>query len=144
VWTLVRLRTRKQNRNNAKDKNIFNSLAVVINKNKRNAVGNSEAPLLWIFFLSWVEYLIGRDGFRERGALGHLSFGGPKPMWLIWPFVWKAWKYAPFMSSAPSEIYFLLCRLWFYICLRSGVSKIQPAGQNRPVARLNPARGMIS
>jgi len=22
----------------------------------------------------------GRDGFRERGVLGHLSFGGPKHM----------------------------------------------------------------
>ena len=41
-----------------------------------------------------------RDGFRERGALGHLSFGGPKHMWPIWPFVWKAWKYAPPMCGA--------------------------------------------
>jgi len=28
-----------------------------------------------------------RDGFRERGALGHLSFGGPKHMKPIWLFV---------------------------------------------------------
>jgi len=32
-----------------------------------------------------------RDGFKERGALGHLSFEGSKHMWPIWPFVWKAW-----------------------------------------------------
>jgi len=25
----------------------------------------------------------GRDGFKERGALGHLSFGGPKQVWSI-------------------------------------------------------------
>jgi len=59
-----------------------------------------------------------RDGFRERGALVHLSFRGPKRVWPIWPFVWKAWTYAPLMCSAPSKIYLLLCRLWFYICLK--------------------------
>jgi len=26
----------------------------------------------------WQKVLTGKDGFRERGALGHLSFGGPK------------------------------------------------------------------
>ena len=28
-----------------------------------------------------------RGGFRERGALGHLSFGGPAQVWPLWPFV---------------------------------------------------------
>jgi len=28
-------------------------------------------------------------------------------------------------------------------CVKPGVSNIRPAGRNRPVARLNPARGMI-
>ena len=36
-----------------------------------------------------------RDKFRERGALGCLSFCSPTKVWSIWPFVWKAWKYAP-------------------------------------------------
>jgi len=33
---------------------------------------------------------------------------GPRPsqMWPIWPFVWKAWKYAPLMCSAPSKYIF--------------------------------------
>jgi len=30
-----------------------------------------------------------RDGFRERGTLGHLSFGGPTQVWPIGPFVWN-------------------------------------------------------
>jgi len=62
----------------------------------------------------------GRDGFRERGALGHLSLRGPKQVWpvSIWPFIWKAWTYAPLMCSAPSKIYLLLCRLCFCICLK--------------------------
>jgi len=60
-----------------------------------------------------------RDGFRERGALGHLSFWGPTQVWHIWPFVWKAWKFASLMCSASSKIYLLLCRLWFCNCLRS-------------------------
>jgi len=48
---------------------------------------------------------IGRDGFRERGALGHLSFGGPKQVWPIWPFFWKAWKYAPLMQWRTQKIF---------------------------------------
>jgi len=47
-----------------------------------------------------------RDGFRERGALGHLSFWGPTQVWPIWPFVWKAWKYAPLVCSAPAKSIF--------------------------------------
>jgi len=46
------------------------------------------------------QWFVSRDGFRERGAPGHLSFGGPKHMWPVWPFVWKAWKYALPMCSA--------------------------------------------
>jgi len=34
--------------------------------------------------------LISRDGFRERRALGYLSFWGSTEVWRIWPFVWKA------------------------------------------------------
>jgi len=60
-----------------------------------------------------------KDGFRERGALSHLSFWGPTQVWPIWPFVWKAWKSAPLVVSAPSKIYLLWIRPWFYICLRS-------------------------
>jgi len=58
-----------------------------------------------------------RNGFRERGALGHLSFGCPKQMWRVWPFVWKAWKYAPLMC-APQTSIFCCAWLWFYICFR--------------------------
>jgi len=68
-----------------------------------------------------------RDGFRQRGALGHHRFWGPAQVWPIWPFVWKAWKCAPRMCIAPSKNDLLLCRLWFYDCLRSGVSKLRPA-----------------
>jgi len=60
-----------------------------------------------------------RDGFRERGAQVHFSFWGPMPVWPIWPFVWKAWKYITIMCSVPSEIYLFLCRLWFSDCLRA-------------------------
>ena len=66
-----------------------------------------------------------RDGFRERWALGHLSFWGLTQVWPIWPFVWKAWKYAPLMCSVPSKIYLLLCRLWFHNYLRSS-TEIKP------------------
>jgi len=38
---------------------------------------------------------VGRDGFRERGAVGHLNFWDPTEVWRMWPFVWKAWKYTP-------------------------------------------------
>jgi len=60
-----------------------------------------------------------RDGHGERGALGHLNVWGPTQVWPIWPFVWKPWKYAPLLGSAPSKIYLLRFRLWFYDCLRS-------------------------
>jgi len=49
---------------------------------------------------------VDRDGFRERGALGHLSFGGPTQVWPIWPFVWKTWKYGPLMCRAPQKSIF--------------------------------------
>jgi len=65
-----------------------------------------------------------RDGFRQRGALGHLSFWSPAQVWPIWPFVWKAWMCAPRMCGASSKIYLLLCRIWFYECLRSGISEL--------------------
>jgi len=42
-----------------------------------------------------------RDGFRERGTLGHLSFWISTQVWSIWPFVWKAWQYAPLMCRVP-------------------------------------------
>jgi len=60
-----------------------------------------------------------KNPFKVRGALGQLRFWGPTQVWPIWPFVWKAWKYAPFMCSAPSKVYLFLCRLWFYNCVRS-------------------------
>jgi len=63
-----------------------------------------------------------RDGFQDRGILGQLSFWGLTQVWRIWLFVWKSWKYAPLMCSAPSKIYLLLCRLWFYNFLRSAMS----------------------
>jgi len=50
--------------------------------------------------------LLCRDGFRERGALDHLSFWGPAQVWPISPFVWKAWTYAPLACSAPSKYIF--------------------------------------
>jgi len=49
-----------------------------------------------------------RDRFRKHGALGHLSFWSPAQVRPIWSFVWKTWKYAPLMCSAPSKIY-LFC-----------------------------------
>jgi len=42
VWKLASLSVWKQNRSNAKNKNILNLLAAVIRKNKRNAASNSE------------------------------------------------------------------------------------------------------
>jgi len=33
--------------------------------------------------------LIYRDAFRERGALGRLSFWGPMQVLSVWLFVWK-------------------------------------------------------
>jgi len=48
----------------------------------------------------------GRDRFRQRGALGHLSFGSPKQVWPIWPFVWKAWKYALLCVVPPQKSIF--------------------------------------
>jgi len=60
----------------------------------------------WLIKISCeINHVWPRAGFREHEALGHLSFWGPKHMWHIWPFVWKAWKSAPLMCSAPSEIY---------------------------------------
>jgi len=50
----------------------------------------------------------GRERFRQRGALGHLSFWSPAQAWPIWPFVWKAWKCASRMCSAPSKISFVV------------------------------------
>jgi len=47
-----------------------------------------------------------RDWFRERGALGHLSFCGPTQVWPIWLLVWKALKYAPLVCSALSKYIF--------------------------------------
>jgi len=38
-----------------------------------------------------------RDGFGERGALGHLTFLGPTQLWPIWKFVWNAGKYASYV-----------------------------------------------
>jgi len=60
-----------------------------------------------------------RDGFRERGAVGHLSFWGPTQVWPIWSLVLKAWKYLPLTCNSLSKFYFLWCRLWLYDCLRS-------------------------
>jgi len=93
------------------------------------------AMITWKKFLIWNSFLnasVGHwkrcggshvarytDGFRERRALGHLSFWVPTQVWPMWPFVWKAWKYAPHMCGPPSKIYFLLCRIWIYNCVRS-------------------------
>jgi len=35
-------------------------------------------------------YVTSRDGFRERGAEGHLSFWVPRQVWPIWSLVLKA------------------------------------------------------
>jgi len=47
------------------------------------------------------------------------------------------------MEVCPSKIYLLLCRLWFYDCLRSGTSKLRPASQIRPATPFHPAREEI-
>jgi len=60
-----------------------------------------------------------RDGFRERGALGHLSFWGPMLVWPIWSLVLKTWKYAPLPCITLSKFYLLWCRHWFHDCLKS-------------------------
>jgi len=49
-----------------------------------------------------------RNGFRECGALAHLSFWGPTQVWPIWPFEWKVWKYAPLVCSAPQNLSFVV------------------------------------
>jgi len=49
---------------------------------------------------------LARDRFRERGALGHLGIWSSTQVWPIWPFVWKTWKYAPLVCSAPSNSVF--------------------------------------
>jgi len=108
------------------------------------AIGLSRAKWLWrkscikengILLNYCTEVFIGRDGFRQRGALRHLSFCGPAQVWPIWPFVWKAWKCVPRICSAPSKIYLLLCRPWFYDCLRSGSQKLRPATPFHPAKR---------
>ena len=45
---------------------------------------------------------------RIYGSQGpsHLNFCGPTQVWPIWPFVWKAWKYAPLVCSAHSKSIF--------------------------------------
>jgi len=85
--------------------------------------------------------LMKRDGFRQRGALGHLSFWGPAQVWPIRPFVWKARKRAPPMCSAPSKIY-LFCAD-FGSTIRSGISKLRTASQIRPATPFHPAREEI-
>jgi len=72
---------------------------------------------------------IGRDGFRERGALGHFSFWGSTQMWPIWSLVFKAWKYVPLTCNAPWNFCLLWCGLWFYDCLWSVVLKPWPVKQ---------------
>jgi len=62
-----------------------------------------------------------RDGLKERGALGHISFRGPTQVWPIWSFIWKAWKYGRFVGSAPSKVYHLWFGVWFCDCLRSSI-----------------------
>jgi len=49
-------------------------------------------------------------------------------------------KYRLLIIIAFCHSVFLHFRFWF----KAGVSNIRPAGQNRPVTRSNPARGMIS
>jgi len=60
-----------------------------------------------------------RDGSTRRGALSHLSFGGPTQVGPFWLLVLKVWKYDSITCSALSKIYLLPWRLWFYDCLRS-------------------------
>jgi len=67
--------------------------------------------------------LLDRDGFRKRGALGHLSFWGPTQVWPIWPFVQKAWKYAR-LCVVPLQKYIFW--LWFYDGLRSSTDINKP------------------
>jgi len=63
-------------------------------------------------------WILSRDGVREHGSLGNLSFWGSRQVWPIWSLVLKAWTYAPVTCSAPQNV-LLLCRLWFYDCLSS-------------------------
>jgi len=87
--------------------------------------------LRWLWLDSWFDkydsatsQATGRDGFREGWALGHLSFGGPKQVWPIWPFVWKAWKYTPLMCAPQTSI---VCCADFGSTLALGVQqKLKP------------------
>jgi len=58
-----------------------------------------------------------RDGFRERGALGHLSFGAPSRCDLSGCLSEKCER-MPLLCVAPPQTSLLLCQLWFYICLK--------------------------
>ena len=77
VWKRARLGVWKQSRNNAKDKNMLNSLAAVIHENKRNADGTSEIVVnlwhreIWNRLWFWKEFAdwFNRFAFAETNNL---------------------------------------------------------------------------
>ena len=56
----------------------------------------------------WKPNFLCRDRFRERRALGHLSFLGPMLVWPIWSLVLKTWKYAPLPCINTSILSFVV------------------------------------
>ena len=68
-------------------------------------------------------YLLSGTNLGSAGPQAILVFWGPMHMWPIWPFAWKALKYAPLMCSPPSKIYHL-CRLGSTIALYRFSTKI--------------------
>jgi len=65
----------------------------------------------------YVSY-ISRDGFRERGALGHLRFWGPHASVTYLVACLKNVKVCPSYVYYPSKLFLLWCRIWFHDCLK--------------------------
>ena len=58
------------------------------------------------------------DEFKERGVLGHLSFWSPRKCNLFGR-LFAMLESMPLLCVVPPQKSLLLCRLWFYSCLRS-------------------------
>jgi len=94
-----------------------------------------QSSLGYITFASYQEVTTtARDRFRERGALGHLSFWGPRKCDLFGRLSGKRERMPLLCVCAPSKVYILWFRLWFYDCLRSQ-HKLKTIGWHRAVRK---------
>jgi len=83
------------------------------------------------------------DGFRERGALGHLNFSDPTQVRPILQFIWKSIKVSPLVGSAPKKISFVITTL--VLRLRQiRVGNLRPPGRIRPAKLNQPARSLFT